>query len=55
LSGVSRRGLFGAASGLVAAAGLGIAPAPARAGTGGEPGGCEPFWGRHQAGIVTPP
>jgi deferrochelatase/peroxidase EfeB len=49
LSGVSRRGLFGAASGLVAAAGLGIAPARA------EATGCEPFRGRHQAGIVTPP
>jgi deferrochelatase/peroxidase EfeB len=53
---IGRRGLIGAASGLVAAAGTGCgakaalpdAPPPAAA-------GLEPFWGRHQGGIITPP
>ncbi len=52
---IGRRGLIGAASGLMAAAGSGFA---AKAATPDAPavpaGGIEPFWGTHQAGIVTP-
>src|SRR5262249_2384865 len=45
----SRRGLFAAAGGLLAAAAV---PGAARATA--EPA-IEPFWGNHQGGIITPP
>jgi deferrochelatase/peroxidase EfeB len=52
----SRRGLLAAAGGLLASAGTGAA---ARAAPGDAvvkaPPATEPFWGAHQAGIVTPP
>ena len=45
----TRRGLFAAAGGVLAAA---TAPRVAFAATGSD---VEPFWGGHQSGIVTPP
>ena len=48
----SRRGLFKGAGGLLAAATIAMAP-PARAATTPPPD-AEPFWGDHQAGVLTP-
>lgn len=48
----SRRSFLGAAGGLLAAAGTGT-PARAAAAAAEPAAGTEPFWGRHQAGIVT--
>jgi deferrochelatase/peroxidase EfeB len=52
-SGFSRRGFLGAASGLAAVAGSGLA-AQAAMPEVQAPSGEEPFWGAHQGGIVTP-
>jgi deferrochelatase/peroxidase EfeB len=52
-SAASRRGFLTATAGLVAASGFGGA-APASATMMPAGGGTEPFWGAHQAGIVTP-
>ena len=52
----SRRGLLAAAGGLIAAAGTASTPRAATVEAVPKPiAATETFWGRHQAGIVTPP
>ena len=50
----SRRGFFGVAGGLLAAAGTRAPASAAPNKLNLAPAGTEPFWGPHQAGIVTP-